>query len=125
MKSALVVDDSAFMRKVLRGMLEKHGYVVVGEAPDGRQALSEYQRLRPTFVTMDINMPDVTGTEAVRDILSFDTDAVIVMVTSIGTKDKVMEVLEAGARSYILKPFTEENLVGVLSQVLTEQNSGG
>lgn len=121
MKSALVVDDSAFMRKVLRGMLEKHGYKVVGEAADGAQAFEEYRKLRPTFATMDVNMPDVSGVEAVRNILEIDPNAIIVMVTSIGTKDKVMEALEAGARSYIVKPFTEENLVSVFEQVLTEE----
>ena len=120
MKSALVVDDSAFMRKVLRGMLEKHGYTVVGEAADGAQALVEFKKLRPTFTTMDINMPDVSGVDAVKNILALDQSAIIVMVTSIGTKDKVMEMLEAGAKSYILKPFTEENLVSVLRQVLDE-----
>ena len=117
MKSVLIVDDSKFMRKVLRGMLEKHGYEVRGEAGNGAEALEMYLTARPDLVTMDINMPDVTGLDAVRNILAEDPGATIVMVTSIGTKDKVLEVIEAGAKNYLVKPFQEEDLVTVLKTV--------
>jgi two-component system chemotaxis response regulator CheY len=116
-KSVLIVDDSKFMRKVLCGMLEKHGYEVVGEAANGAEALEQYQALEPDLVTMDINMPDVAGLEAVRNILAVDPGATIVMITSIGTKDRVLEVIEAGAKNYLLKPFQEEDLLRVLQTV--------
>ena len=115
----LLVDDAKFMRMMLRDILEKAGFEIVSEASNGREAVQEYQRLKPDLVTMDIIMPQVGGVEAAKEIIKSDPAARILMVSAMGQQELVKESLDAGARDFIVKPFVSEEVLRKVKQVLT------
>jgi len=117
-KTVMVVDDTGFMRKKLKKVLEESGYSVVAECEDGSEVVEAYQKHKPDIVTMDIVMPKMDGITAVKALLEVEKDAKVVMVSSLGLENKVMEAARAGASSFILKPFSPEELVDVLESVL-------
>ncbi len=110
MLNVLVVDDSMIMRRSLKTLLERLGHKVVGEAKTGKEAMHMYEKFLPDFVTMDITMPDMDGVEAVKEIVSVNLDANIIMVTSHGQEDMVRRSIVNGAKGYILKPISKEKL---------------
>ncbi len=115
----LIVDDAAFMRSMIAQILEKSGdFEVVGYATTGAEALQRYQELGPHLVTMDIIMPEMDGIEATRAIIEHDPDAVIVMCSALGQEALVIESLAAGARDFIVKPFTAEKVLQMVHNVL-------
>ncbi|MDE6641645.1 MAG: response regulator [Acetatifactor sp.] len=101
----LIVDDAMFMRGVLRGILERSGYEVVGEASNGIEAIEKYKELKPDLVTMDITMPDMTGLVAVKAIKEIDSNARVIMCSAMGQNAMVVEALKNGALDFIIKPF--------------------
>ncbi len=117
MKKILIVDDATFMRTTLRLMLEKNGFEVVGEAGDGLEAITKYKELSPDIVTMDITMPNLTGTEALKEIRKVDPTATVIMISAMGQETMVREAVINGAKSFIIKPFKEEHVVKVLMNV--------
>nr|WP_312524244.1 response regulator [Anaerospora sp.] len=114
----LICDDSAFMRMMLRRVLEENGHEVVGEAGDGEQAVQLYNEYSPDLVTMDITMPKMDGIEAVRNIHSNNSSARIVMVTAIGQQSIITAAIEAGAADFIVKPFDPVQVIATISKVL-------
>jgi two-component system chemotaxis response regulator CheB len=103
----LVVDDSAFMRKVVREILEVDNRIeVVGAARNGKDGVQLFEKFRPDVVTMDVEMPVMTGIEALREIRKIDKQAMVVMISAITGKGAraTMEALEAGAFDYVTKP---------------------
>jgi len=121
MATALVVDDAKIMRANVKKMLMKLGYDVV-EAGDGAEAIKMYEKHSPTFVTMDITMPEIAGIkdgiDAVEEIMKINPKAKIIMVTSHGEQDKVIRAIKAGALNYILKPIKFEKLEEVIMKVV-------
>lgn len=117
-KRILVVDDAAFMRMMIKNILVKHGYEVVGEAENGEVAVQMYQELSPDLVTMDITMPEMDGIESVKAILGKDSEASIVMVSAMGQQTMVMEAIQAGAKDFIVKPFQQERILQAIERVL-------
>ncbi len=117
MKKVLVVDDAAFMRMAIRNIIEKQGFQVVGEAENGLLAVSKYKELKPDLVTMDITMPDMTGLDALKEIMAYDPNARVVMVSAMGQQNMVMEAIMAGAKSFIVKPFKEEHVILTLNKI--------
>ena len=117
MKNVLIVDDAAFMRMSLRMTLEKNGYEIVGEAPNGKIAVDKYKELQPDIVTMDITMPEMTGIEALQEIKKEDPKANIVMVSAMGQELLVKDAILSGAKSFIVKPFTEDTLIKALDKL--------
>ncbi len=117
MKKILIVDDATFMRTTLRLMLEKNGFEVVGEAGDGLEAITKYKELSPDIVTMDITMPNLTGTEALKEIRKIDPAATVIMISAMGQETMVREAVINGAKSFIVKPFKEEHVVKVLMKL--------
>jgi two-component system chemotaxis response regulator CheY len=117
-KRILVVDDAAFMRMMIRNILTKSGYDVVGEAENGAAAVALYQELRPDVVTMDITMPEMDGIEGVRRIRQIDPNANIIMVSAMGQQAMVMEAIQAGAKDFIVKPFQQERILQAIERVL-------
>jgi two-component system chemotaxis response regulator CheY len=113
-KTVLIVDDVAFVRKTLAAILLENGFDVIGEAASGTDAIEQFQRLKPDVVTMDIVMPKMSGIEATRKILKNHPDAKIVMVSAMGQETLVMESVHAGAKDYILKPFSADEVVKTL-----------
>lgn len=109
--TVVVADDSKLSRKVLRNMLEEAGYAVVAEATDGEEAISAYLQYKPDVITMDITMPNMNGIESIREILSIDRDAKIVMISAAGQQKKIIEALKIGAQKFITKPFEKEEVI--------------
>ncbi|NGZ74753.1 response regulator [Saccharibacillus alkalitolerans] len=110
MTTVMIVDDAAFMRMVLKEMLGKMGYEVVGEAGNGLEAVREYERLKPDIVTMDITMPEMDGITAVKKIKEIDPDVRIVMCSAMGQQGMIVEAIQAGARDFIVKPFQPDRV---------------
>ncbi len=110
-KKILIVDDAQLTRKTLRNILETDGYLVVGEAINGKDAVKKYKELRPDLVFMDIVMPELDGIEAVKQIMELDSSAMVIMCSSLAQQNKVVDAVKAGARDFIVKPFTSERVL--------------
>ncbi len=117
MKKVLIADDATFMRTTLKMMLEKNGFEVVGEARDGMEAITKYKELTPDIVTMDITMPNLSGIDALKGIRKLDSDAKVIMITAMGQDSMVKESIIYGAKSFIVKPFKEEQVIKVLMKL--------
>lgn len=117
MKRILVADDSMFMRQMLKELLPKDSFSVIGEACTGKEALAKYNELHPDLVTMDITMPDMDGITAVKKIMETNPNAKIVMVSAMGQKPMIKEALEAGAKDFIVKPFDREKIISTLNNL--------
>ena len=117
-KKVLIVDDAAFMRLALKTMLEKNGFMVVGEADNGAQAIEKYKEIAPDVVTMDITMPVMGGIEALQAIMKHDPAAKVVMISAMGQERLIKEAVISGARYFIVKPFKEDNVIETLSKVI-------
>lgn len=113
----LVVDDSGLTVRKMSKLLEDLGHQIVAQAATGQQAVDVYASAAPDIVTMDITMPDMDGIEATRRILAAHPGACIVIVTSHGQEQMVMDAIEAGAKGYILKPVKQEKLAETLETV--------
>jgi two-component system chemotaxis response regulator CheY len=107
----LVVDDAAFMRMMVRDILSKNGYEVVGEAENGMKAVEKYSELHPDLTTMDITMPEMDGISAVKAIRKIDPNAKIIMCSAMGQQAMVIEAIQAGARDFIVKPFQADRVL--------------
>jgi two-component system chemotaxis response regulator CheY len=108
---ALIVDDSKFMRNIIIDILNKHNINVIGEASSGKEAVSSYLKLKPDVVTMDLTMTEMSGIEAINEILRIDPKAYIIACSAMGQKAIVKEAIDAGAKGFIVKPFEEEDLM--------------
>lgn len=118
MARILVVDDSAVMRRNIVHTVTHAGHEIVAQASDGGQAYNLYKIHSPDLVTMDINMPEVNGIEAVKRIITDFPKAKIIMVSALDQKHMVLEALKCGAKHYIIKPINPENLVAVINKIL-------
>ena len=117
----LVVDDSAFMRNILKKILSStNKYVVVGEASNGKEAIEKVKELKPDLITMDIVMPEMDGIEATRRIKKEFPDIKIVMCTSVDQEKKMIEAIEAGADGYIVKPFQAPKILEQLNKLFPD-----
>ncbi|MCM8710948.1 response regulator [Clostridium sp. SYSU_GA19001] len=114
----LIVDDAAFMRMMIKDILEKNGFEVIGEANNGLKAVELYKKEKPDVVTMDITMPDMDGIEAVKSIRAFDPGAKIIMCSAMGQQTMVMDAIRAGARDFIVKPFQPDRVLEAIRKVL-------
>lgn len=116
--TVVVVDDSKLSRKILRNMLEEEGYAVVAEATDGEEAISAYLQYKPDVMTMDITMPNMNGIESIREILSIDPGAKIIMISAAGQQKKIIEALKLGARRFITKPFEKNEVISCVESIV-------
>jgi len=107
----LVVDDAAFMRMMVKDILSKNGYEVVGEAENGLKAVEKWQELKPDLTTMDITMPEMDGITAVKEIKKIDPSAKVIMCSAMGQQAMVVEAIQAGARDFIVKPFQPDRVL--------------
>ena len=116
-KTAVIVDDTIFMRMTLKNILENIGYRILGEGADGIDAVKLYKKHKPLIITMDITMPNKDGIEAVQEILSFDQKANVIMVSAMGQKTKVIDALTAGAKDFVVKPFQHDRILAALTRI--------
>ncbi|NGP44116.1 response regulator [Bacillaceae bacterium SIJ1] len=114
----LIVDDAAFMRMMIKDILTKNDFEVVGEAVDGNQAVEKYKELQPDLVTMDITMPEKDGVTALKEIRSYDSDAKVIMCSAMGQQAMVIEAIQAGAKDFIVKPFQAERVIEAIKKTL-------
>jgi two-component system, chemotaxis family, chemotaxis protein CheY len=114
----LVVDDAAFMRMMIKDILSKNGYEVVGEAQDGAQAIEKFKELRPDLVTMDITMPEMDGITALREIKKLDGNARVIMCSAMGQQAMVIDAIQAGAKDFIVKPFQADRVIEAIKKTI-------
>jgi len=117
MKTILLVDDSSLMRRLLRRIVVKHGYDVVGEAVNGKLGFEKYKELKPDIVTMDLVMDEMNGIEALMLIMKENPEANVIMVSSMGQDIVVREAIIAGAKNFLLKPFDEKQVVDAIKKL--------
>ena len=118
MARVLVVDDAAFMRKMVSDALTRGGHEVVGEAGNGAEAVAQYQALKPEVTTLDITMPEKDGLTALKEIIAFDPGARVVMCSALGQESKVIESIKLGAKDFVVKPFQPERLLEAVGKAL-------
>lgn len=116
-KTVLVVDDAAFMRMMIRDILTGEGYVV-REAINGLDAVKKYTEQRPDLVTLDITMPEMNGLDALRAIREVDSHARVLMVSSMGQQQMILDALESGAMDFIVKPFQPTKVLETVKKCL-------
>jgi two-component system chemotaxis response regulator CheY len=114
----LIVDDAAFMRMMIKNIVTKNGFEVVGEAENGAQAVKMYEDTKPDLVTMDITMPEMDGIESVKAIKKIDPGARIIMCSAMGQQSMVMEAIQAGAMDFIVKPFKQDRILQAIERVM-------
>jgi two-component system, chemotaxis family, chemotaxis protein CheY len=118
MARILVVDDAAFMRKMVSDALAKGGHEVVGEAGNGVEAISQFQALKPDLVTLDITMPEKDGLAALAEIMAADPSAKVVMCSALGQESKVLEAIKLGAKDFVVKPFQPDRVIDAVGNAL-------
>jgi two-component system, chemotaxis family, chemotaxis protein CheY len=118
MKKVLIVDDASVARLIIKKILIQGGFTIIGEAANGKDALVKYKDLKPDVVTMDMIMPEADGIQATKDILAFDGNAKVVIVSSIDQKEMLARAIKAGASSYIVKPFESDRVISTLNEIL-------
>lgn len=118
-KTVLIVDDAAFMRMMIKDILTKNGFDVVGEAEDGVQAVEKYKELTPDLVTMDITMPEMDGIAALKEIKSINPRSTVIMCSAMGQQAMVIDAIQAGAKDFIVKPFQAERVLEAINKALS------
>ncbi|MDO3677236.1 response regulator [Paenibacillus ehimensis] len=110
MKKILIVDDSLFMRMILKNVIQELGYETVAEASNGLEALTLYSELKPDLVTLDITMPEMDGITALEEIKNMDPDAKVIMVSAMGQQALLIRAVSMGASDFIVKPFSKDRV---------------
>ncbi|ADQ04032.1 response regulator receiver protein [Caldicellulosiruptor owensensis OL] len=117
----LIVDDSPVWRRIIRKFVEeKLKGIVVAEASDGLEAINLYNKLKPNVVTMDIEMPKLDGIRAIEEILKYNKDAKVIVISSKGEEDIVRKALLKGARDFIIKDLETEKWLKKFENVMKE-----
>ena len=117
-KNILICDDAAFMRMMIKDILSKNGYNVVGEAENGVKAVEKYAELKPDLVLMDITMPEMHGIDALKKIKASDPSALVIMCSAMGQQAMVIESIQAGAKDFIVKPFQADRVIEAVKKVV-------
>jgi two-component system chemotaxis response regulator CheY len=117
-KNILICDDAAFMRMMIKDILTKDGYEVVGEATNGAEGVEKYNQLKPDLVMMDITMPEMNGIEALKKIKEGDASANVIMCSAMGQQAMVIESIQSGAKDFIVKPFQAERVLEAVKKAI-------
>lgn len=115
----LIVDDAAFMRMMIKDILSKNGFDIVGEAADGQQAVEKYKETQPDLVTMDITMPEMDGITALKEIKKINPAAKVIMCSAMGQQAMVIDAIQAGAKDFIVKPFQADRVLEAINKTLS------
>jgi two-component system chemotaxis response regulator CheY len=118
MAKILIVDDAEFLRVRLNKILDTEGYEVF-QAENGVKAVSTYKEKHPDVVLMDVTMPEMDGLAALKEIVSFDPQAKVVMLTALGQESVVLDAVKSGARDFIVKPFEHDRVMKAISKLLS------
>ena len=112
----LICDDSILARKQIKDVISTFGTPTIFEASDGQTAIDIYKENKPDLVFLDIVMPKKDGNIAIEEIMAFDKDAIIIIVSSVGTQSQLKCALEAGATDFIQKPFSKEQIIEAINK---------
>jgi two-component system chemotaxis response regulator CheY len=115
----LVIDDSPHLRALVSTYLRRAGYSRILTSASGLEGIEQYKLSRPDIVFLDVVMPEVDGMTTLKEIRKIDPEAVVVMTTSISSRDTVLQLKEAGAYSYLLKPFEEPKFRDILQRAVS------
>ena len=118
----LLVDDSVFVTKQISQILGSEGYEIAGIAGDGFEGVQKYKELCPNvdLVTMDITMPKMDGITALEQIMEFDKNARVVMITALGKEELVKKAILMGAKNYIIKPLDRKSVLERVATILSK-----
>jgi two-component system chemotaxis response regulator CheY len=116
--NVMIVDDLAFIKIVLRDILEKAGFRVVGEASNGDEAIRVYLDKRPDVVLMDITMPGMDGLTALKKIREHDPKARVIICSALGQQRLIVQAIQLGAKDFIVKPFQPQRIISALKKAL-------
>jgi len=119
-KRILVTEDMISTRVLLQELFADHGFEVVGAAKNGNEAAILYKKFKPDVVTMDMVMPKSDGLQGLKEILAYDPQAKVVMISAINQDLAVQRALEIGAKGYVVKPYKEKDIIEILNRVLDE-----
>ena len=115
-KSVLIADDSSFMRKWLKDMLDKDGFNVILEAHDGQDAIQKYKAFSPDILLLDLTMPKVNGLDVLKEIRHYDSSSNVIICSAMGQKYLIKEALHCGAKDFVIKPYFN-NLITILKSM--------
>ena len=118
----LICDDSMLARKNLIATLKKCGIEEIVQVSDGQAAIDTYKAEHPDIVFLDVVMPIKDGITALKEIMEFDSDAVAIMVSSVGTQMHIREAVRVGARDFLQKPATLEQITSVIDRVVRDKS---
>ena len=121
-KKVLVVDDSYYMRTILKNMISDAGYNVVDEAANGQDAIKMATKEEPDLITLDLILPDNSGLDVLKKIKEAHPDIHIIVVSAVGQESIVQQAVDIGADAYIVKPFDENKVVKTIKEVLSVKN---
>ena len=116
-KSVLIVDDSLYMRTLIKDALEGGGFSIVGQAANGEEAIDLAFELQPDFITLDNILPDMIGTDILKVYRDEGLKSKVVMISAVGQESVVNEGIKLGATAYIVKPFTSDQLIDAMQGV--------
>ena len=117
-KNILISDDAAFMRMMIKDILTKNGYNVVGEAENGKVAVDKYMELKPDLVLMDITMPEMDGITALNKIMEKDSNAKVIICSAMGQEEMVISAIRGGAKDFIVKPFENDRVTQAVAHTI-------
>ena len=117
-RNVLICDDAAFMRMMIKDILTKNGYNVVGEAENGLKAVEKYNETKPDLVMMDITMPEMDGIQALKKIKENDSAANVIMCSAMGQQAMVIESIQSGAKDFIVKPFQADRVLEAVQKAI-------
>jgi len=115
----LIVDDSITVREIMKRQLSDMGILETEYAKTGTEALEMYRSFQPDLVFLDINMPEMNGVEVLSQLMEIDPKANVVMLSSLGTKEKISESLEKGAKNFLMKPVADDNLKRIVTELVS------
>jgi len=117
LKTILVADDAEFMRMRCTKLLHENGYETI-VATNGKEAVEMYKAKKPDLVLLDISMPEMSGFEALQEILKLDKNAKVAMVTAVNAKPMVVKCIEAGAKDFVIKPFEPSRVLNTVHKLV-------
>ena len=120
MLKVLIVDDSKFMRSIIKDALKNEGIEVVAEADNGHDGVEAFKKHKPDFVTMDITMGGKDGMKAVDEILAFNPSAKIIVISALSEHTIRLNAPQKYASAYLMKPFKKEQLIDTVHKILSQ-----
>jgi two-component system chemotaxis response regulator CheY len=124
-RKLLIVDDAVIVRKIISDVATAAGWLVVGEAANGQEAIDAYRQFHPDAVTLDLVMPQFDGLHGLRGILAMDPAARVIVVSALDQKSILKEAFKAGAADFVVKPFDQHNLLNTLDQLVPDVETAG